>query len=1012
MRPRKERVALRGAAGFAASVTGMNRIITLVLMAAAFGNVARGQIANPPPVPEWILAVGAATNQPVFFRKAFVAPAGLLKAILLGACDGTMSVQLNGETIGEISGRDRARGLDLTKRVRPGTNVLVLQARPTNGVATVSALLELNGDLARQQWIDSDATWLAAASADGDFLPVRSLGRVDAQPDANPFDARKAFDAYNSWKLALNANTATPADSLTLPPGFKAELLRSALPEEGSWIALAFDPQGRLTIAREKRGLLRMTLGSNAVAKIEVINDTLLECRGLLYAYDALYVNANNSKAFVRLRDTKRDGQFDEVKELLRTEGGVGHGRNHVVLGPDGMIYLVHGNDVVAPPNPAPSSPHRRFRNDRLIPCPWDDHLFDSGVTLPAGHILRTDRDGTKFELVAGGFRNPLDVAFNEDGEMFTFDADMEWDVGLPWYRPNRVNHVVSGGEYGWRRGTAKWPDYFPDVVPSTLDIGLASPTAVEFGYASKFAERYKKALYLCDWSYGRILAVHFQPRDASYYARSESFISGRPLNVTDLTFGPDGAMYFVTGGRGTQSGLYRVFSTNTASGPVLPDWPFSNSIARREKRAPETRALRHKLEALQSETSPGQSASIIDTVWPHLGAEDRAVRYAARIALEHQNPQLWQQRALKERSIAVRLMALLALARVGTPETPAAVLQRLNADAPERWGESDQLLALRIYALALANPGGSDASAIAASLAKLEPLYPAGDHWANHLLCELLVHLKSPSVIRKTLDLLAKAESSEDLVQYLFYLRYVREGWTPEQRLEWFRAWSRAEKLQGGRYYGETLQEMKKEMFDTLPPAERAIVTTMLASHRPAAVPVPARPFVREWKLDDLLPALEQAGRGRSFASGKAAAQAAQCGGCHRIGGEFTTSVIGPDLTAVASRFGRRDILDAILSPSKVIDEKYRLTSFLLKDGSKVTGSVEREDAQKVFLRTDPLADEPHALSKANLVRREWSAVSPMPEGLLNTLTRDEILDLLAFLEAGGAAGHPAFKR
>src|SRR5205085_10247268 len=78
----------------------------------------------------------------------------------------------------------------------------------------------------------------------------------------------------------------------------------------------------------------------------EVIEDTLLECRSLLYAHDALYVNANNSKGFYRLRDTKGDGRFDEVKLLLRTGGGVGHGRNHIVLGPDSSIYLVHGNNV------------------------------------------------------------------------------------------------------------------------------------------------------------------------------------------------------------------------------------------------------------------------------------------------------------------------------------------------------------------------------------------------------------------------------------------------------------------------------------------------------------------------------------------------------------------------------------------------------------------------------------------------------------------------------------------
>ena len=767
----------------------MNRAIILLLVAIALGGEVRGQIVSPPPVPEWILAAGAATNQPVFFRKTFVAPAGLLKAILLGACDGTMSVQLNAQRIDEISSRHHATGLDVTKQVRPGTNVLVLRARHTNGVPSVSVLLELNGDLARQQWVASDSTWLAATNAERGFVPARSLGRVDARPDANPFDLRKAFDAYNSWKLALGTNTATDPATFTLPPGFKAELLRSALPEEGSWIALAFDPQGRLTIAREKRGLLRMTLGSNAVAKVEVLNDKLLECRGLLYAYDALYVNANNSKLFVRLRDTDGDGQFDEVKELLRTEGGVGHGRNHVVLGPDGMIYLVHGNDVMAPPNPAPSSPHRRFRNDRLIPCPWDDHLFDGGVTLPAGHILRTDRDGTKFELVAGGFRNPLDVAFNEDGEMFTFDADMEWDVGLPWYRPNRVNHVVSGGEYGWRRGTAKWPDYFPDVVPSTLDIGLASPTAVEFGYASKFPEPYRSALFICDWAYGRILAIHFQPQDASYRAKSESFLSGRPLNVTDLLFGPDGAMYFVTGGRGTQSGLYRVTWTKAASFPLSSAWPSTDDVAAREQRAPEARGLRRRLEALHRSTDPQEAAKIIDTAWPHLGASDHSIRYAARIALEHEEPRLWQKRALSERDVSARLMALLALARVGPPEAQSGILTRLNTDVPESWGESDLLLALRIYALAFADLGGADTSLAAASLAKLEPLYPAANRWGNHLLCELLVYLKSPSIIPKTLPLLAQAESSADLVQYLFYLRYVREGWTPEQRLEWFRA-------------------------------------------------------------------------------------------------------------------------------------------------------------------------------------------------------------------------------
>ena len=218
-----------------------------------------------------------------------------------------------------------------------------------------------------------------------------SAAFVLAQPGIT--EVTRQPDAYNTWKLALTPGAATDAATITVPAGFKIELLRSATPEEDSWVSMAFDPKGRLTIAREKRGLLRMTLSPGAgVEKVEVINDTLLECRGLLYANGALYVNANNSKLFCRLRDTDGDGMFDKMDELLRTEGGVGHGRNHVKLGPDGMIYLVHGNNVVAPASAAADSPLRNFRDDRLIPCPWDPQMFDGDVKLPAGQLAERQR--------------------------------------------------------------------------------------------------------------------------------------------------------------------------------------------------------------------------------------------------------------------------------------------------------------------------------------------------------------------------------------------------------------------------------------------------------------------------------------------------------------------------------------------------------------------------------------------------------------------------------------------
>jgi glucose/arabinose dehydrogenase len=283
---------------------------------------------------------------------------------------------------------------------------------------------------------------------------------------------------YNQWKQALGTNSATPADRLTALPGFSVELIRSAAPGEGSWVALACDPRGRFVIAREDRGLLRLTFPTNgpfvfqalagegtqrrlkpglqtptndaASIQIETINTNLLECRGLLFAYDALYANANNSKGLYRLRDTDGDDQFDEVKLLRATPGGVGHGRNQLALGPDGMIYSIHGDDVGLPPEGiASSSPFRHDAEDHLLPCEWDKHLSNASAKMPFGHLIRTDRDGRVWELVAGGLRNPFGIDFNEAGDLFTYDADMEWDVGLSWYHPTRVLHLVPGGDYG-----------------------------------------------------------------------------------------------------------------------------------------------------------------------------------------------------------------------------------------------------------------------------------------------------------------------------------------------------------------------------------------------------------------------------------------------------------------------------------------------------------------------------------------------------------------------------------
>ncbi len=975
-------------------MTSRIRAMMGVLIAAIFPSLfaaqIQAQVTNRPPVPQW-LAVDGAPGATV--EKKFDHSGKLLKAILLLAVEGKATVSINGVPIGEFEPRLQASSIDITARLHEGHNTISVQC---NGA--VSALVELNGDLARRQWIISDESWAASAGK----LVVR--GAVDANPAKNPFDLHKTFDAYNSWQLAKaeNQNQATDASTLTLPPGFRAELIRSAKPEEGSWVAMAFDPQGRITLAREKKGLLRLTLSASHIDNVEVINDTLLECRGLLYAHGVLYANANNTKALVRLRGTKGDGRFDEITELLRTNGGVGHGRNHVKLGPDGKLYLAHGNNVVLTDKVAASSPLKHYAFDQLIANPWDGRMFDGNVDLPAGHVLRMNPDGTQVELVAGGFRNPLDIAFNREGELFTFDADMEWDVGAPWYMPTRILHVVPGADYGWRRGTGRFPASYMDTLPSVLDIGLSSPTGVFFGYGAKFPAKYQSAFFALDWAYGRIIAVHLTPKGASYGGTQETFVAGRPLNVTDGCIGPDGALWFVTGGRGTQSGLYRV--TYAGPGDVAPDQVSTGNILT------SMQIERRKMESLiaRADITDAELAQVLQS----LGSDDRFLARAARTVLERLPTDRWKLSSLSGSAWMQGALALVHLEdKASRTEILAGLRQSLGHE--RLVSLSDPLRLLELVFIRLGAPSDEERQTWRTLL---DALYPtAGDTAANHELCKLLVYLESPSVIEKTVKMLEAAKESEDLLHYTFYLRYLKTGWTLEQRRIVFETLNRAEKMNGAITYFKSLRDIRTEMAAALTPAEAQQLDAVVHPPQPvqAVAGALAGQAVKEWKLEDLTPLLDQASRGRSHEKAKAALVACACVTCHRVSADPTmpAGVVGPDLTQVSSRFNRRDLLDNILNPSKVIDEKYRNVIVTLSDGTRAVGSIESEDNVRLVLKPNPLGVEKTEIPKNLIKSRKLSDVSPMPSGLLNTLTAEQILDILAYFEAGGDPKYKAFQ-
>ncbi|MCS6850959.1 MAG: GDSL-type esterase/lipase family protein [Gemmataceae bacterium] len=163
------------------------------------------------------------------------------------------------------------------------------------------------------------------------------------------------------------------------------------------------------------------------------------------------------------------------------------------------------------------------------------------------------------------------------------------------------------------------------------------------------------------------------------------------------------------------------------------------------------------------------------------------------------------------------------------------------------------------------------------------------------------------------------------------------------------------------------------------------------------------------EWKFEDLASAVAGMSNGRSYSNGKQMFTVATCVACHRL--EGVGNQFGPDLTQIDPKWTPIDILKELLDPSARINEKFQSHTFLLTSGKVVTGLVLEETKEAVKVIENPLAKtEPLVLKVADIEERQKSPISMMPKGLLDKLTRDEILDLIAYVLAKGDRNHPLF--
>jgi putative heme-binding domain-containing protein len=346
----------------------------------------------------------------------------------------------------------------------------------------------------------------------------------------------------------------------------------------------------------------------------------------------------------------------------------------------------------------------------------------------------------------------------------------------------------------------------------------------------------------------------------------------------------------------------------------------------------------------------------------------------------------------------------------------------------PDGFDEQEKLEALRICSLAFIRMGKPNERTAQHVMDSLTSMYPSNSPRLNRELAQMLIYLGVPDVVQKSMELMARAETQEEQLHYIFHLRTVKNGWTPEMRQKYF-AWFKRDRSQDkhpeevtkwfadvqrdysdGASFPKFMANIKRDAISTLNEAEKTELADLILTDPGKAQPKAERKFVKEWTMADLVPELADAGKGRNFRRGREAFTATQCILCHKFGTEGGS--VGPDITGAASRFNRRDLLETIIEPSKVISDQYQNITVTKKDGDEVTGRLVEENEERLVLVVNALSGDRVEIRKKDVGRRTPSKLSPMPEGLVNVLTKEEILDLLAYIEAAGKREHAAFAR
>ncbi|MCY3958257.1 MAG: PQQ-dependent sugar dehydrogenase [Chloroflexi bacterium] len=308
------------------------------------------------------------------------------------------------------------------------------------------------------------------------------------------------------------------------PTGFSLAAVLSTA-DLGLPVALAFGPDDRLYISMSNNAILTHAGVPGAEAPVAFAQGLdplgVDEPRGVAFIGDAAYASVR--KKIIRLRDTSGSGAADESVEIvtgLPERADLLHRNNGIVAGPDGLLYVAVGST---------------------------SNMGEEPETELSGTILRVAPDGSRVDVVARGFRNPFDLAFAPNGELFCTDNAPDVPVRAADDAPDELNHVIEGRDYGHPTVWGEPPEGSTTQGPAAALPAHAAATGITF-FTGPQAGAFAGDALVATWGPGlgrssythNVLRVRLERRGETYAGEVHPFVTGldRP---TDVVIAPDG---------------------------------------------------------------------------------------------------------------------------------------------------------------------------------------------------------------------------------------------------------------------------------------------------------------------------------------------------------------------------------------------------------------------------------------------------------------------------------------